>query len=125
MPEIPEIKDVTDQVARSARDALYVAVGLSVLGIQRAQVRRQELNKRLGEPRSVIEERLGEVRGELTKQARVVDDAVEQVIDRIEASWEPIEEMLPPHARELAQQVRTRSREARDYLRNIVINDAA
>jgi hypothetical protein len=125
MPEIPEIKDVTDQVARSARDALYVAVGLSVLGIQRAQVRRQELNKRLGEPRSVIEERLGEVRGELTKQARVVDDAVEQMIDRIEASWEPIEEMLPPHARELAQQVRTRSREARDYLRNIVINDAA
>jgi methyl coenzyme M reductase subunit C-like uncharacterized protein (methanogenesis marker protein 7) len=125
MPEIPEIKDVTDQVARSARDALYVAVGLSVLGIQRAQVRRQELTKRLGEPRTVIEERLEEVRWELTKQAKVVDDAVEQVIDRIEASWEPIEEMLPPQARELAQQVRTRSREARDYLRNIVINDAA
>jgi methyl coenzyme M reductase subunit C-like uncharacterized protein (methanogenesis marker protein 7) len=125
MPEIPEIKDVTDQVARSARDVLYVAVGLSVLGIQRAQVRRQELTKRLGEPRTVIEERLEEVRWELTKQAKVVDDAVEQVIDRIEASWEPIEEMLPPQARELAQQVRTRSREARDYLRNIVINDAA
>jgi hypothetical protein len=125
MPEIPEIKDVTDQVARSARDALYVVVGLSVLGLQRAQVRRQELSKRLAEPRSVIEETLDDVRGELTKQAKVVDEAVEQVIDRIEASWEPIEEMLPTQARELAQQVRTRSREARDYLRSIVINDAA
>jgi hypothetical protein len=122
---MPELKDVTEQVTRSARDALYVVVGLSVLGIQRAQVRRQELTKRLAEPRNSFEERLGDVRCELTKQAKLVDEALEQAIDRIEATWEPIEDLLPTQARDLAQLVRTRSREARDHLRNIVINEAA
>lgn len=36
-----------DPLVRLARDAAYVAVGFGVLGLQRAQVRRRELRKRL------------------------------------------------------------------------------
>ena len=42
---MPEIK--LDTLAKSAKDALYVTVGLGVIAVQKAQVQRQELNKRL------------------------------------------------------------------------------
>jgi hypothetical protein len=122
---MPEIKDLTEGVTRTARDAAYVVVGLGVLGIQRAQVRRQELMKRLEDPKTVLEERLGGVRGEITKQVKAIDDALEQVIEQFEAGLEPIEERLPTQARDIAKQVHTYTREARDYVRNIVSKVAA
>ena len=42
-----DLKDVTEEIVGTARDAAYVAVGLGVLAIQRAQVRRNELKKAL------------------------------------------------------------------------------
>ena len=38
---MPEIKDITQEITKAVRDAAYVVVGLGVLGVQRAQVRRQ------------------------------------------------------------------------------------
>jgi len=122
---MPELKDISEGITRGARDVVYVVVGLGVLGFQRAQVRRQELARRLSEPRSNFEQRIDEVRGGLTKQVRAVDDALEQVIGRVEATFEPIEERLPPQARDLVVQVRTRSREAREHIRSLVSNPAA
>jgi hypothetical protein len=43
-----------DDVPEALRDAAYVAVGLVVIGLQRAQVRRRELARQLPE----LEERL-------------------------------------------------------------------
>jgi glucose-6-phosphate-specific signal transduction histidine kinase len=90
---MPEFKDVTDEITKTARDAAYVVVGLGVLGFQRAQVRRQELQKRLTE-RNAVQGHLVDVRGEVTKRVKDVDEAVEQVIGRIEATLAPIEERL-------------------------------
>jgi hypothetical protein len=109
---MPEFKDVTDEITKTARDAAYVVVGLGVLGFQRAQVRRQELQKRLTD-RSQIHGHLGDVRGEVTKRVKDVDEAVEQVIVRIEASLAPIEERLPVPARDLAKQAHAQAREVR------------
>ena len=120
MEEMPEIKDIADDVVRAARDAAYVVVGLGVLGVQRVQVRRQELQKRLAEPRTQFEGRLGDVRGELTRRAKDVDEAVELVIGRIEASLGPIEERLPVQARELVKQAHTQAREARQQIRRLL-----
>ena len=39
--------DEARRAAEIARDALYVTVGLGVLGVQRAQVRRRELERSL------------------------------------------------------------------------------
>ena len=91
---MPEFKDVTDEITKTARDAAYVVVGLGVLGFQRAQVRRQELQKRLTD-RSQIQGHLGDVRGEVTKRVKDVDEAVEQVIGRIEASLAPSRSVSP------------------------------
>jgi len=115
-----EFKDIADEITRTARDAAYVVVGLGVLGVQRVQVRRQDIQKRLAEPRTQIEDRLGDVRGGLTRRAKDVDEAVEQVIGRIEASLVPIEERLPVPARDLVKQAHAQVREARQQLRKLL-----
>ena len=121
---MPEFKDITEEITKSARDAAYVVVGLGVLGFQRAQVRRQELQKRLVEPRTQIEGRLGDVRGGLTKRVKDVDDAVEQVIRRIEASLGPIEDRLPVPARDIVTKAHSQAREARQQLRRLLTTAA-
>ena len=50
-----------DDVANLAKDAAYVSVGLGVIAFQRLQVRRNELEKAVGDRVKVVEERLGAV----------------------------------------------------------------
>ena len=120
---MPEFKDVTDEITKTARDAAYVVVGLGVLGFQRAQVRRQELQKRLSQ-RSAVQGHLGDVRGEVTKRVKDVDEAVEQAIVRFEATLAPIEERLPVPARDLAKQAHAQAREVRQQLRKLILQAA-
>ena len=114
------MKDITEEISKTARDAAYVVVGLGVLGLQRAQVRRQDLAKRLAEPRAQVENTLGDVRGELSRRVKDVDERIEVVIGRLESAWEPVEERLPSQARSLAQQARSQAREARQQIRTLL-----
>jgi DNA repair ATPase RecN len=59
---MPELHEITDEVATRARDVAYVAVGLGVLGFQRAQVERRQLQQRLGTDLPHVEGRLADVR---------------------------------------------------------------
>jgi hypothetical protein len=120
---MPELKDVTDEIAKTAKDAAYVVVGLGVLGFQRAQVRRQELQKRLTD-RNQIQGHLVDLSGEVTKRVKDVDDAVEQVIGRIEATLVPIEDRLPVPARDLVKQAHVQAREVRQQLRKLILQAA-
>ena len=47
--------NLIDDLSRSAKDAFYVTVGLGVIALQKAQVQRNELEKRI---RSVVEDRV-------------------------------------------------------------------
>jgi hypothetical protein len=121
---MPEIKDITQEITKAVRDAAYVVVGLGVLGVQRAQVRRQELVKRLAEPRTQIEAKVGDARGEFTKRFKDVDTAVEQVIERLEAAVEPIEGRLPTQVHDLVKQAHIQARDARQQIRTLLQNVA-
>jgi|GEM_PF-3927226 len=48
MPGAEERNDLVTEVARRARDAAYVAVGLGVIGLGRAQAARADLARQLG-----------------------------------------------------------------------------
>ena len=122
---MPEWKDLTEEISKAARDAAYVIVGLGVLGVQRAQVRRRELTRRLADPRSEFETRLSGARGEITKRVIEVDTAVEQVIEKLEATLEPLEGRLPSQARQFVAQARSQAREARLQLRTLLHSVAA
>ncbi len=61
-----------DDVAARLRDSLYTAVGFGVLGIQRAQVRRRELQQELARIAVEVDERVDPVLDDV--QARLPDD---------------------------------------------------
>ena len=71
--------DVQD-VTKTLKDAAYVAVGLGVIGFQRAQVRRVELTKQFEGQRKELETQLGEVRGQLTEAAKGLQARVQPVL---------------------------------------------
>ena len=120
---MPEIKDITQEITKTARDAAYVAVGLGVLSFQRAQVRRQALAKRFAD--APMTDKLTDLREEFNKVVKDVDSKVEEAISMIESSVvEPVEEWLPEQARDFSKQIRSQVSEARQQIRNKIVSAA-
>lgn len=116
---MPELNDLTNEVANVARDIAYVAVGLGVIGLQRAQVQRNELRARLGG-----DDRLAEVRSVVSTGVRQIDGLVEGAVHLLETAFEPIEEQLPPAAKEIAGRAHAHARELRAQLRELLVAGA-
>jgi len=109
-------------LTRTATEAAYVAVGLGVIGIQRAQVRRQELVEAVERvSKGGIDSSLTEARKELAKRVKDLDDAVGQLIEVLDAHLHPVAERLPASAQAVVQQ----AKEARDQLRVRIVDFAA
>ena len=95
MPEVPtNITNISKGVTDLARDAAYVAVGLGVLGYQRAQVQRVELQNRLSKDFS-LDQRIGEVRQGVAKGIHQIDDLAETAAQFVETTLQPLEDKLP------------------------------
>jgi hypothetical protein len=60
--------DPLHDLRNGARDAVYTGVGLGILGFQRLQVRRRELEKTLGVGLPPSPDSLGRLLGRLTRQ---------------------------------------------------------
>ena len=124
----PFVKDLTN----AAKDAAYVVVGLGVLGFQQAQVRRREFVDLLSQPGgplddrlSGVQDRLADVRVELSKRVQDVDGKLEGAIERIETSFEPLTDRLPEPARDLVKQASAQAKEARTQLWSLLASAAA
>ncbi len=98
MTGTPDLNHLVEDVASRARDAAYVAVGLGVLGIQRAQVHRQELARRATE----MDQRLSGLRSGLGAGGQQLSEWLDSTVQFLESSLEPLEQQLPAQARELA-----------------------
>jgi hypothetical protein len=127
MPDIkiPEIStDFTKaahDLADVAKDATYVVIGAGVLGYQKAQVQRQELLKRLADPKTSVEGRIASARSDIQHAVVTVDARVEDLIERVEAAFVPFEDRLPAQARDLAKQAKVQAKEARQQVRTRVV----
>ena len=125
MPDI-KIPEFTTDVAKAAheladvaKDATYVVIGAGVLGFQKAQVHRQELQKRLGDPKATLD-RLQAARSDLSEAIQAFDLKVEDIIARFEAAVVPLEDRLPGQARDVAKQVHVQAKEARGQVRQAI-----
>ena len=122
---MPELNDLTNEVAGLARDAVYVAVGLGVLGVQRAQVQRVELQKRLGRDLRDLDlgERLEGARSVVTAGVEQLDGLLEEAGRFVEGTLQPIEAQLPPQVRAFAQRAQDQARGLRSQIRSLVSKD--
>jgi hypothetical protein len=81
-----------DDLRTRARDAAYTAVGFGVLGVQRLQVKRREVQKEVGK-------RVGGKAG-VAQAVRRVEAVVDPVLDKVE-------KQLPPQGRVVMHTART------------------
>lgn len=122
MPErYTNINKAAQDLANVARDATYVVIGAGVLGFQKAQVQRQDLMKRIGDPKTGIENRIQSARSDLTGAVHTVDAQFEDLFGKVEAAFAPFEERLPAQARDLAKQVHIQARETRTQIRDRIL----
>jgi hypothetical protein len=120
MPDVTtNITTLSKGVTDLARDAAYVAVGLGVLGYQRAQVQRVELQNRLSQDFS-LDQRTNDVRQGMAKAFQQIDDLAESAAHFVESTLQPIEEKLPPTVSQLTSKAREQAREVRTQIRQLV-----
>lgn len=100
-----DTNDFATQVARRARDAAYVAVGLGVLGVQRAQAARHDLTRAAD-----ADQRLARLRDEASSGAHQltgqVTEWLDDTIQLLSSQLEPLEQQLPEAARDVAAKAR-------------------
>jgi hypothetical protein len=120
MPEVPtNLTTLSKGVTDLARDAAYVAVGLGVLGYQRAKVQRIELQNRLSQD-VALDQRIDEVRHSVAKGIQHVDDMAESAVQFVETTLQPLEDKLPPTVTQLTTRAREQAREVRTQIRQLV-----
>ena len=120
MPDVTtNITTLSKGVTDLARDAAYVAVGLGVLGFQRAQVQRIELQNRLSQD-VALDQRIDEVRHSVAKGFQHVDDLAESAVQFVETTLQPLEDKLPPTVTQLTTKAREQAREVRTQIRQLV-----
>jgi ElaB/YqjD/DUF883 family membrane-anchored ribosome-binding protein len=112
-------------VSKFVKDALYVSVGLGVITLQKAQVRRQELRKQLSGQVGDAKSQLQTLTKRVDDRVKVVEERLEGVERRFDALLDQLEERLPGQARGLAQQARTAAKEARTQVRDLTRRDGA
>jgi hypothetical protein len=120
MPDVTSnINTLSKGVSDLARDAAYVAVGLGVLGYQRAQVRRVELQNRLSTDFS-LDQAIDEVRQGVAKGIHQIDDLAESAAQFVETTLHPLEEKLPPTVTQVTTRALEQAREVRIQIRQRV-----
>ena len=104
MPDVTNnINTFSKGVTDLARDAAYVAVGLGVLGYQRVQVQRVELQNRLTKDLP-LDQRIDDVRQGVAKGVHQIDDLAESAVQFVETTLQPLEDRLPPSVTQLTDQ---------------------
>jgi ferritin-like metal-binding protein YciE len=91
------------ELTKTVKDAVYVTVGLGVLGFQQAQVRRREFRQQL-------ETQISETGDQLQKLAQRVESSLAPVRGIVEAG-------VPTSARDLVDKARQVAKDAQGQLR--------
>jgi hypothetical protein len=118
---MPDLNELANDAATLARDAVYVAVGLGVLGLQKAQLQRSDLSDTKIGDRS-LEDLLQEARTALHAGVHQLDEIVEAAIACIENTFQPLEEQLPSPAKEVAGRAHDQARELRGQVRELIVS---
>ncbi len=103
--------DLTQTLTQTMKDTAYVAVGMGVLGFQRAQVARVELGKTLaadsGKLQAQVKAQVGDVSGAVEAQLSEVKTQLSKVVSNLEPVAKELEVRLDEVEERLPEQVKT------------------
>ncbi len=115
---MPELK--IEELTKVAKDALYVGVGLTVIAFQKAQVQRQELQKRLQTQMGDAKSPVAGLSKLVEERIKLVEERMSGVETRVESLLDQLEGRLPAQAQDVARQARSAAKEARTQVRELV-----
>ena len=114
------LTEISEQMTKAAKDALYVSIGLGVLAFQKVQVQSHDLTK-------TVEAGLSRGREQVTKFAANFEGPLGQFdaqIDALEARLDNVldgvQARLPKPAADAVGQVRKTAKAARTQVRDLV-----
>jgi len=117
---MPEVRTPTpEDLTKLLKDAVYVTIGLGVIAVQKAQVRRQELSQQVSSQVDDAKSQLQSLTKIFEDRAKVVEERLEGVEARFDTLLDQLEEQLPEQAREIVKQARTAAKEARSQVRGL------
>jgi hypothetical protein len=108
-------------LTKTVKDTAYAIVGFGVMGVQKAQVRRVELTKKLEQQLKGLEPQIGEAKAFAAEALKAIDERVEPVIDELGDRLDDIEGKLPEPAKDLFHQAREVAKDARDQVRSRLV----
>jgi len=100
MPKIPQVNPgaVSEAVTNAAKDAGYITVGLTVLALQKLQVRRQELRKSLNDQVGSSKSQLAELVDAVEAGLATLDSRLIALETKVDDAVEGFEKRLPAKA---------------------------
>lgn len=107
MPTTNDPNDQLNKLTELAKGAVNTAVGLGVLGLQKIQVHRVELGKRLAKNETLAANYSG-LRTETLRRASQLDSIVGGALKTVESSLHPVTGRLPQPARHVASVAQAR-----------------
>lgn len=122
-------------VTQTMKDTAYVAVGLGVLGFQRAQVARRELTSTLNtdtgklqaqvkaqveDVTSAVEAQISEVKTQLAKAVTSLEGTLEPVAKELEGRLDDVEERLPEQVKAVVASARQAAEAAAAQVRSLL-----
>jgi len=127
--------EMNQTVTQTMKDTAYVAVGLGVLGFQRAQVARVELTKTLASDTSklqaqvkaqvedvtgAVEAQLSEVKVQMAKAVTSLEESLEPVAKELDIRLDEVEERLPEQVRTIVASARQVAESAAAQVRSLL-----
>ena len=113
--EIPQID--ADKLVELAKDAFYVSVGLVVLGVQQAQVRRNDLKKVVDDQLSATKAQFDDLTTSWESRMGTIDARLQTVEAKFDAAVDQLKDRLPKPAGDVVGQAHELVRTARDQVR--------
>ena len=118
-------------VRSTIKDAAYVGIGFGVLAVQKAQVQRQELRKRIEAGFSEakgsfsklgddVQDRFKLVEERLEALTKQVDAAADDFEERLDKALDQVQGRLPEPVKDLFTKARDAGKDARTQVRQLV-----
>lgn len=113
-----------DDLTHLLKDAAYVSVGLSVIALQRAQVRRQELETNLrdtfGGARGNLDETVERVNTLVDDRVKLIEERLEAVEQQVDAVLDEVETRLPEPVADASRTARAAAKAVRGQVLDLV-----
>lgn len=105
------IENITDEVTKVAKDALYVTVGFGVMAAQKANQTVKDLQGR-------IDAGMESGKGTWNDQWKSLSETLASIEEKVESTLDDVQGRLPEQAKDLMGKARESAKDAREQVRS-------